>query len=120
MNDAEDLNLQQILSNLKLKRYFILKVVCIALVVGVVAALFVRKQYSASCLVFPQVSDGVEIGGTLGGLAAMAGVDLASSGNGSIPIELYQNIFNYHSLTSNVYLSLQNLQSSMQMSSSWR
>ena len=93
-NNTEDLNLQQIFSNLKIKRYFILKVVCIAFVIGVVVALFVRKQYSASCLVFPQVSEGVEIGGTLGGLAAMAGVDIASSGNGSIPIELYQNIFN--------------------------
>lgn len=93
-NTKEDLNLQQIFSSIKLKRYFILKVVLVAFVLGVVVALFVRKQYSASCLVIPQLSEEVELGGTLGGLAAMAGVDLGSSGGGTIPIELYQNIFN--------------------------
>jgi uncharacterized protein involved in exopolysaccharide biosynthesis len=90
----EELNLQQIFSNLKIKRYFVIKVVFVAFVIGVLAALFMRKEYEASCLVVPQVSEDFELGGTLGGLAAMAGVDIGSTGNGSIPIELYQNIFN--------------------------
>lgn len=90
----EELNLQQIFFNLKIKRYFVIKVVFVAFVIGVLAALFMRKEYVASCLVVPQVSEDFELGGTLGGLAAMAGVDIGSTGNGSIPIELYQNIFN--------------------------
>lgn len=94
---VNEIDLKDIFSTVKRKRYFILRVTCIALLCGIVVALFVRKEYEATCVVAPQGSSGIKIGGSLGGLAAMAGINigsLTSGGGNGMAVELYKNVFN--------------------------
>jgi uncharacterized protein involved in exopolysaccharide biosynthesis len=66
------------------------------MVIGLFVAIFSEKQFTASCTMVPQTTDGgVKLGGSLGGLAAMAGVNLGAVGGSSdIPPSLYPNVVN--------------------------
>ncbi|WBX76172.1 Wzz/FepE/Etk N-terminal domain-containing protein [Tenacibaculum ovolyticum] len=59
--------------------------------IGLFIALFQEKEFTASTTVVPQVS-GKKVGGNLGGLAAMAGINLGEGNSGSIPPSLYPEI----------------------------
>lgn len=60
-------------------------------VIGLFIAVFSEKEYTASTTVIPQIS-GSKVGGGLGGLAAMAGINLGRGNNESIPPSLYPQI----------------------------
>lgn len=63
-------------------------------IIGVLVALFTRNEYKSTTIFIPQ-TNGVNIGGSLGGLAAMAGVNLgALDAEDGIPPTLYPEIFN--------------------------
>ncbi len=106
------INLQEVFADIKRKKYFILRIACVCLCLGLVIALFGTKEYEAKSVVLPQGSGGIKIGGSLGGLAAMAGINLGSVGGSSstLPSELYQNVFN------NVYFKKELLQTNITLS----
>jgi uncharacterized protein involved in exopolysaccharide biosynthesis len=63
------------------------------MVIGIFIALFSPKEYTASSIFIPQTSESGKGGGSLGGLASLAGINLGSMGGGSeIPPSLYPKI----------------------------
>ena len=63
----------------------------IFLVIGILAALFASKEYTASTIMIPQTSDN-KAGGGLSGLAAMAGISLGGGGSDAVPLTTYTKI----------------------------
>lgn len=77
-------------------RRTVIKITVIFMVVGLFLAIFSEKEFKASCTIVPQTAEGgSKLGGSLGGLAAMAGINLGSMGGGATisPI-LYPKIVN--------------------------
>jgi uncharacterized protein involved in exopolysaccharide biosynthesis len=77
-------------------RRTVIKTTLIFMAIGLFVAIFSEKEYTASCTMVPQSAEGgSKLGGSLGGLAAMAGINLGSMGGGStIPPTLYPKIVN--------------------------
>jgi LPS O-antigen subunit length determinant protein (WzzB/FepE family) len=77
-------------------RRSVIKITIIFMVIGFFIAIFSKKEYVSSCVMVPQSDEGVaKIGGGLGGLAAMAGINLGSIKSGSdISPMLYPKIVN--------------------------
>ena len=83
MNNENEIDLIEIIRKLWLKRKFILKVTVICACLGILVALFSAKEYSAGCTMVPQLGE-KNVNSGLGGLAAMAGINLGSSGSGDV------------------------------------
>lgn len=77
-------------------RRTVIKTTLIFMALGLFIAIFSAKEYTASTTMVPQSAEGgSKLGGSLGGLAAMAGINLGSMGGGSdIPPTLYPKIVN--------------------------
>ncbi|WP_461629864.1 GNVR domain-containing protein [Labilibaculum euxinus] len=75
-------------------RKTVIRTTLIFMVLGLFIAIFSAKEYTASTTMVPQSAEGgSKLGGSLGGLAAMAGINLGSMGGGSsIPPTLYPKI----------------------------
>jgi len=75
-------------------RKTVIKTTIIFMLIGLFVAIFSEKEYTASCTMVPQSAEGgSKLGGSLGGLAAMAGINLGSMGGGaSIPPTLYPKV----------------------------
>jgi uncharacterized protein involved in exopolysaccharide biosynthesis len=94
---AEDeIDLIQLAKTLWNGRRTVIKATLIFMLIGLFVAIFSQKEYTASCTMVPQSAEGgSKLGGNLGGLAAMAGINLGSMGGGSdIPPTLYPKIVN--------------------------
>ncbi len=75
-------------------RKTILKTILIFMSIGLFIAIFSQKEYTASTTIIP-ATQGKSIGGSLGGLAAMAGINLGGMGSDSgISPTLYPQIVN--------------------------
>ena len=70
--EEDTIDLVEILQKLWAKRKFILIVTGVAMALGLIVALLTPNQYTASCTLVPQTSE-KKVGGSLSGLAAMAG-----------------------------------------------
>ena len=87
-----EIDLIEVVKKLWTKRKFIIKVTVIWACLGVLVALFSAKEFSADCTIVPQTGDKTA-GGNLGGLAAMAGINMsASSSADAIYPDLYPDI----------------------------
>ena len=76
-------------------RRTVIRTTLIFMVLGLFIAIFSAKEYTASTTMVPQSAEGGSKLGGLGGLAAMAGINLGSMGGGSsIPPTLYPKIIN--------------------------
>ena len=76
-------------------RRTVIRTTLIFMVLGLFIAIFSAKEYTASTTMVPQSAEGGSKMGGLGGLAAMAGINLGSMGGGSsIPPTLYPKIIN--------------------------
>jgi len=92
--NEDEIDLIQLAKTLWAGRRTVIKTTLIFMVLGLFIALFSAKEYTASTTMMPQSAEGgSKLGGSLGGLAAMAGVNLGSMGGGSaIPPTLYPKI----------------------------
>lgn len=90
----DEIDLIQLAKTLWAGRKTVIKITLIFMVLGLFIALFSAKEYTASTTMVPQSAEGgSKLGGSLGGLAAMAGINLGSMGGGStIPPTLYPKI----------------------------
>ncbi|WGK64731.1 Wzz/FepE/Etk N-terminal domain-containing protein [Croceiramulus getboli] len=61
---------------------------------GLFVAFFSEDQYTSTTTLVPQTSGGVRVSGNLGGLAALAGINLGSMSNSELSPVLYPKIFN--------------------------
>ncbi|MFR3332162.1 MAG: Wzz/FepE/Etk N-terminal domain-containing protein [Odoribacter splanchnicus] len=78
-----EIDLIEVVKKLWAKRKFILKVTVICACLGVLVALFSAKVFTASCTIVPQTGE-KNTGGSLSGLAAMAGINIGSLGTGDV------------------------------------
>ena len=73
----------------------VIKTTLIFMAIGLFVAIFTPKEFTASTMLLPQTNKSSKLSGSLGGLAAMAGIDLGSSGDESgISPLLYPEIVN--------------------------
>lgn len=78
-----EIDLIDVIRKLWDKRKFILKVTLVFLILGILVAVFSSKEYTASCTIVPQTGD-KSGAGSLGGLAAMAGINLGNMNSGDV------------------------------------
>lgn len=92
----EEIDIKEIIWKLWRNRKFIIKTTIIAAVIGLVYALTASKVYTSGSTMVPQVGDKSSIGGSLGGLAAMAGINLGSAGSsgGVLSPDVYPQVIN--------------------------
>ena len=84
MNSAEDeIDLIEIAAKLWANRRFIIKITIIFIALGLFIAIFTPNKYTASTTMVPQTGE-KRVGGNLGGLAAMAGINLGSMSSGEV------------------------------------
>jgi len=72
-----EIDLIEVVKKLWAKRKFILKVTVVCACLGVLVALFSAKVFTASCTIVPQTGEKTT-GGSLSGLAAIAGINIGS------------------------------------------
>jgi LPS O-antigen subunit length determinant protein (WzzB/FepE family) len=72
----------------------IIRATLLFMLIGFFLAIFTPKKYTASTIIVPQTNDRSKVGGSLGGLAALAGINLGgmSSGESEISPTLYPQI----------------------------
>ena len=80
----EEIDIMAIVKRLWEKKSLIIKVTCVFAVLGVIVALTTPKEYTASCVVVPETKGGAFSSSSLGGLAAMAGINLGASSGGEM------------------------------------
>jgi len=90
----DEIDLIQLAKTLWEGRRTVIKCTLMFMILGLFIAIFSPKEYTASTTMVPQSAEGgSKLGGSLGGLAAMAGINLGSMGGGSdIPPTLYPKI----------------------------
>lgn len=82
-NAEQEIDLVEIIKRLWSKRKFILKVAAIFACFGLLVALCSPKVYTAGCTMVPQTGE-KNMSGNLGGLAAMAGINLGGGSGGDV------------------------------------
>ena len=91
----EEIDIMALVKRLWEKKSFIIKVTCVFAILGVFVAIFTPEEYTASCVVVPETKGGAFSASSLGGLAAMAGINLgASSGGEMLSPVMYDKLMN--------------------------
>ena len=91
--NEQEIDLIELAKRLWGERKFLFKCCGIAIVVGLVVAFSIPKEYSTTVMRAPETSDPSKKMGNLGGLAAMAGINLgASVGSDAISPDLYPDV----------------------------
>ncbi|MEQ3499754.1 Wzz/FepE/Etk N-terminal domain-containing protein [Tenacibaculum sp. SSH1-16] len=87
----EEIDLLEIFKTIWKGRKTIVKLFIAFVIIGLFIAIFSAKEYTATTIVLPQTSDN-KVGGNLGGLAAMAGINLGGGDSEGIPPSLYPKV----------------------------
>ena len=91
--NEQEIDLIELAKRLWGERKFLFKCCGVAIVVGLVVAFSIPKEYSTTVKLAPETSDPSKKMGNLGGLAAMAGINLNStSGADAISPDLYPDV----------------------------
>lgn len=92
-NIEDEINLVAIVKEFWFYRKFVIKVVFIFVLVGLLYGLQSKNYFMASTTIVP-VTEGKSVGGNLGGLASLAGINLGGLGSagGEISPQLYPEI----------------------------
>jgi uncharacterized protein involved in exopolysaccharide biosynthesis len=90
--EGDSIDLIALLKSLWQSRFFILKVTILFFVIGLLVAFLSPVSYTATSSFVPQTSES-KSAGSLGGLAALAGINLnAGTGGADIPTTLYPKL----------------------------
>ncbi|MCH3883128.1 MULTISPECIES: Wzz/FepE/Etk N-terminal domain-containing protein [Tenacibaculum] len=93
-SDLQEIDLVSLIKTLVNKKKTIYRLLFIFMVIGLFLAVFTPKEYTGSTIFVPQGTDGKKSGG-LGGLAALAGINIGGgAGDSGIPLNLYPEIIN--------------------------
>ena len=82
--EEEEIDILALVLRLWEKKWFIVKVTCVFAILGFFVAIFTPEEYTASCVVVPETKGGAFSSSSLGGLAAMAGINLGASSGGEM------------------------------------
>lgn len=89
-NDDDEIDLLELAKTVWKKRRQIISITLIFMLIGLFVAIFTPKEFTASSTFIPQTSESSKGGGSLGGLASLAGINLGGmSGGSEIPPALY-------------------------------
>ena len=90
----DEIDLIELLKKVYLEKKFILKTSILAALFGIVYALFQPNEFTSSTTFIPQLSSGVKTsGGSLGGLASLAGINIGGMESSSeFPPSLYPQV----------------------------
>jgi hypothetical protein len=92
-NSSQEIDLIELLQKLWEKRYFLLKCGGIAAIIGFIIAFSIPKEYETKAKLAPESSDLSKGMGSLGGLAAIAGINLKQgTGTDAISPDLYPDV----------------------------
>ena len=92
-NEEQEIDLIELAQKVWAGRRLILKVCGIAALVGLIVAFSIPKEYTTKVTLAPESSGGKSSLGSMGALAAMAGINLGStSGEDALSPELYPDI----------------------------
>ena len=90
---TDEIDLLELAKTSWLNRKIIGSITFLFIILGVLTALLLEKEYTAGSTFVPQTSEPSKVGGSLGGLASLAGINLGAMGGGSeIPPTLYPKI----------------------------
>ncbi len=92
-SSEEEIDLIQLAKILWNERKKVIKITMYFMLFGLFVALFSEKEYTAQTTIVPQSSKENKLG-NLGGLAAMAGINIGAMSNGTITPNLYPQIIN--------------------------
>lgn len=93
-SEEQEIDLLEIVGRLWRERKFIFKVTLVFMIMGILVALFSSKIYTAQCSIVPQTGS-KNTGGSLSGLAAMAGINLGNVESGELlSPKIYSMIIN--------------------------
>ena len=81
--DMEEIDLMALFTKAWSKRMWILKMCGVGLIVGIVVALSIPKEYTVTTTLAPESTGTGSSSSGLGALASMAGINLGSSATGS-------------------------------------
>jgi len=91
--DTDEIDLLELAKTAWDKKRLIVLTVVVFAVIGVLVALLLQNEYTAGSTFVPQTSEQGKVGGNLGGLASLAGINLGGlSGGSEIPPSLYPKI----------------------------
>lgn len=89
-NDEDEIDLLALAKTIWSKRRQVMSITLVFMLVGLAVALLSPKEFTASSIFIPQTSESSKGGGSLGGLASLAGINLGGmSGGTEIPPALY-------------------------------
>ncbi len=92
-HSGKEIDLVELVKRLWKKKWFIIKITAVFILLGLSIALFSPKEYTAGCVMVPQTRS--RTGGSLSGLAAMAGISLGSMGESeTISPRVYSKLLN--------------------------
>jgi hypothetical protein len=90
---TDEIDLIELAKTAWLNKKIIVYITLISISLGVSVAILMQNEYTASSTFVPQTSEPSKVGGSLGGLASLAGINLSGMGGGSeIPPTLYPKI----------------------------
>lgn len=91
--DSDEIDLLELVKTAWSKKRLIVSIVIVFAIFGILIALGMKNEYTAMSTFVPQTSDRGKVGGNLGGLASLAGINLGGmSGGSEIPPSLYPKI----------------------------
>ncbi|MDE6811318.1 MAG: chain-length determining protein [Muribaculaceae bacterium] len=89
---VSEIDLIEIVKKLWSGRMLILKWCAVSLVLGLIVAFSIPKEYSTQVKLAPELGDANKVGSNLGALAAMAGIGVTSNGSDAVYPMLYPDI----------------------------
>tara|TARA_R110001592_G_scaffold50902_1_gene157225 strand:- start:576 stop:1661 length:1086 start_codon:yes stop_codon:yes gene_type:complete len=93
--DKNNIDIIQLVKVIVKEKKTIFRIVSCFFLIGLFVAVFSESNFEASSTFIPQISKTNKVGGNLGGLASLAGINLDGDGDGnSIPPGLYPKIVN--------------------------
>ncbi|BDD10540.1 chain-length determining protein [Fulvitalea axinellae] len=92
--EEDEIDLVEVMKSVWEGRKYIIRSVIGCIVVGLIIALTSTKEYEAGATLMPESQEGMKLGGGLGGLASLAGINLGgmTGASGSISPELYPEV----------------------------
>ena len=94
-NTEQEIDLVELAQKVWKERGFIFKACAVGAIVGLVVAFSIPKEYVTKVKISPEMDAAAKAGGSLGGLAAMAGISMGDVGGAdALSVELYPDIVN--------------------------
>lgn len=88
----ETIDFLELANKLWRNKKFILKVIGVSLVIGIIIAFSIPKEYTTTVVLMPEAQS--SSGGSIGSLAAMAGINLGNTGSDALASpNLYPSVF---------------------------